>query len=76
MTTKNVTIEYANRHPGDKAYRYNHDGFEVGSKWLDLDEGEVVTIVGPGMAGMPECECSDGRGTYLAYPQRLTQDGI
>ncbi len=70
MTTTNVKIEERNSFPGDKAYRFNHDGYLIGSTWID-EFGRVVQVIGDGMAGMVEVKLDDGY-SYLANPTLLT----
>lgn len=52
------------------AVRYEHDGINVGTSWLHKPKGEIVEVVGDGMAGMPEVKFEDGH-TIFAYPQDL-----
>lgn len=53
---------------GRGKYRFEHAGFGLGSKWVDA--GQVVEVVGEGIAGMPEVRRDDGF-TYYADPQAL-----
>ena len=51
--------------------RFNHDGFLVGSTWVDSSTGKTVQVVdGQGVAGMPEVKQDDGF-TYYADPRAL-----
>jgi len=64
----NVKVVKRHNHANDEAHRFEHDGFLIGSTWMDC--GEVVQIVGEGMAGMPEVQLDNG-STYYANPLAL-----
>ena len=71
-TTKidTVIIKHRNAYASDEAVRFEHCGFEIGKLYYEKDAGCVVTVVGEGVAGMPEVITFDD-ATYYAYPNNL-----
>ena len=62
-------LEKRNAHSKDEAFRFNHDGFLIGSTHID-EFGTVVQVVGVGIAGMAEVKRDNG-DTYFADPSKL-----